>query len=119
VNFSSKVINKVNYKYDAIGRVTDRTLNTGVIDFITKYSFETGKTVGSVVNTTTKVKEIDNNGNKIAYTYDPNGNIATITENGKVINYTYDQLNQLTREDNEKVTPILNIRIIEYKFLRI
>ncbi|KOA20845.1 tRNA nuclease WapA precursor [Clostridium homopropionicum DSM 5847] len=93
--------NKVNYKYDAIGRVTDRTLSTGVIDFITKYSFETGKTVGSVVNTTTKVKEIDNNGNKIAYTYDPNGNIATITENGKVINYTYDQLNQLTREDNQ------------------
>ena len=90
--------NKVNYKYDNLGRLTDRTLYTGIKDFVTKYSFEAGAAANT---TTTRVSEIDNNGNKITYSYDKNSNIKTITENGKVITYHYDELNQLIREDNK------------------
>ncbi|QGU96697.1 hypothetical protein GOM49_17845 [Clostridium bovifaecis] len=84
--------------YDSLGRLTDRALNTGIFNYNTKYAFEAGAAAGT---TTTRVSEIDNNGKKIAYTYDQNGNIKTITEDGKVITYYYDGLNQLTREDNE------------------
>ncbi|MGY0374140.1 DNRLRE domain-containing protein [Clostridium sp. JNZ J1-5] len=100
--------NWVNYKYDNLGRLTDKSLNTGLSDFITKYTFEAGKLTNT---TTTKVSEIDNNGKKISYSYDANGNIKTITEGGKAITYYYDELNQLTREDNE----ILN-KTITYSY---
>ncbi|MCY6370620.1 RHS repeat protein [Clostridium ganghwense] len=50
---------------------------------------------------------MDNNGKKITYTYDANGNIQTITENGKVIKYYYDELNQLVREDNKVLDKII------------
>ncbi|NFF62182.1 RHS repeat-associated core domain-containing protein [Clostridium botulinum] len=89
--------NHVNYKYDTLGRTTEKTIDTGIAKVTTKYSFEKGKNS----NTTTKVSEIDNNGKKIAYTYDVNGNIETITDGGKKITYTYDELNQLTKEQNE------------------
>lgn len=89
----------MNFKYDNLGRLTDRTLNTGgAVNFTTKYSFQAGVDANT---TTTKVSELDNNGSKILYTYDPNGNIETITESEKVIKYYYDGLNQLTREDNK------------------
>ncbi|MGY0374216.1 polymorphic toxin type 8 domain-containing protein [Clostridium sp. JNZ J1-5] len=100
--------NWVNYKYDNLGRLTDKSLNTGLSDFITKYTFEAGKLTNT---TTTKVSEIDNNGKKISYSYDANGNIKTITEGGKAITYYYDELNQLTREDNQ----ILN-KTITYSY---
>ncbi|MCD3298167.1 LamG-like jellyroll fold domain-containing protein, partial [Clostridium botulinum] len=89
--------NHVNYKYDTLGRTTEKTIDTGIAKVTTKYSFEKGKNG----NTTTKVSQIDNNGKKIAYTYDANGNIETITDSGKKITYTYDELNQLTKERNE------------------
>jgi hypothetical protein len=54
--------NKVNFKYDNLGRLTHRTVNTGVVDFVTKYSFEAGKEENI---TTTRVSEIDNNSKKI------------------------------------------------------
>ncbi|QGU96846.1 DNRLRE domain-containing protein [Clostridium bovifaecis] len=90
--------NWINYKYDSLGRLTDRKLNTGVTNFTTKYAFEAGVAANT---TTTRVSEVDNNGKKIAYTYDQNSNIKTITEDGKVITYYYDGLNQLIREDNK------------------
>ncbi|URZ05295.1 DNRLRE domain-containing protein [Clostridium felsineum] len=47
-----------------------------------------------------KIGTVDNNGNKISYTYDGNGNIETVTEAGKTIKYTYNELEELKREDN-------------------
>jgi hypothetical protein len=44
-----------------------------LVNFTTKYSFEAGATANT---TTTRIKEIDDNSKKIAYTYDPNGNIS-------------------------------------------
>ncbi|MBM7570649.1 DNRLRE domain-containing protein [Aquibacillus albus] len=41
--------------------------------------------------------------NLISYTYDANGNIETITEDGKTITYHYNELDELIREDNEKL----------------
>ncbi|KLU74971.1 DNRLRE domain-containing protein [Clostridium botulinum] len=89
--------NHINYKYDTLGRVTEKTIDTGIAEVTTKYNFEKGKNG----NTTTRVSEIDNDGKKIAYTYDANGNIETIIDNGKKITYTYDELNQLIKERNE------------------
>ncbi|CDM67294.1 Hypothetical protein CM240_0115 [Clostridium bornimense] len=49
----------------------------------------------------TRIASMDNNGKKISYTYDANGNIETITENGKTIKYYYNELNEVVREDNQ------------------
>ncbi len=76
-----------------------------MVNFTTKYSFEAGATANT---TTTRIKEIDDNSKKIAYTYDPNGNIKTITEGNNQIIYYYDALNQLIQEDNQ----VLNKTVI-------
>ncbi|WP_278335194.1 RHS repeat domain-containing protein, partial [Clostridium beijerinckii] len=105
--YSSK--STINSKYDPIiGRLDTRTINSGANSFVTKFNYENVKEVDGVTTTTTKVKSIDNNGENIAYTYDPNGNIESITENNKKIAYTYNEVNELTREDNQ----VLNKTIV-------
>lgn len=59
----------------------------------------------------TRIASMDNNGKKISYTYDANGNIETITEDGKTIKYYYNELNEVVREDNQ----ILN-KTITYSY---
>ncbi|MBZ9686131.1 hypothetical protein G9F72_007265 [Clostridium estertheticum] len=96
--------NGVKYLYDSIGRLKDRTISTGTLNnqsLKTSYEYQPGKVVATKTSTTTQVKSIDNDGKKIEYTYDKNGNIETITENTKVIKYYYNELNELTREDNQ------------------
>ncbi|AOR23440.1 RHS repeat-associated core domain-containing protein [Clostridium taeniosporum] len=94
----------INNSYDSIGRLEQKSINSGVNSFVTNYSYLDG------INgaTTTKIESIDNNGKSIAYTYDPNGNIETITENNKKITYSYNELNELIREDNQ----VLNKTIV-------
>lgn len=57
--------------------------------------------MNQVSTTTNKVASIDNGGNKIEYTYDKNGNIATIKQASKITSYQYNELNELVREDNQ------------------
>ncbi|MCY6370630.1 RHS repeat domain-containing protein [Clostridium ganghwense] len=90
--------NRLNYKYDNLGRLEERKLSTGKTDFSTTYEFEAGKEANT---TTTRVSKISNDGKEITYTYDANGNIETIIQDGKAIKYYYDELNQLIREDNK------------------
>ncbi len=85
--------------------IVEKTAVGESVNFTTKYSFE-----AAANTTTTRVKEIDNSLKKIAYTYEPNGNIKTITQDGKQIIYYYDALNQLIQEDNQ----VLNKIVIYY-----
>ncbi|MBM7871480.1 RHS repeat-associated protein [Clostridium pascui] len=107
--------NSVLLNYDTLARLKDSTINTGEASFKTSYEYEAGAKANS---TTEKVSVLDNNGEKIGYTYDKNGNIETITynkgegtENQKKIYYTYNELNELIREDNE----LLN-KTIKYSY---
>ena len=59
--------------------------------------------------TTEQVKSIDNNGKKIEYTHDKNGNIETIIENSKKIKYYYNELDELIREDNQVLDKTITI----------
>lgn len=93
--------------YDAVGRLTGKSIYTGSTTYNTSIGYKTGVNGSS----TAQVATISNNGSGITYTYDANGNIETITENSKVIRYTYDELNEVTREDNQ----ILN-KTITYSY---
>ncbi|WP_270563050.1 DNRLRE domain-containing protein [Clostridium beijerinckii] len=96
--YSSK--STINNTYSPeIGRLKQRSINSGANSFVTKYNYMNG--INGAGSTTTKISSIDNNGKGIAYTYDPNGNIESITENNKKIAYTYNEANELTREDNQ------------------
>jgi RHS repeat-associated protein len=83
--------------YDAIGRLTGKSIYTGS----TAYNTSIGYKAGANGSATTQVESVNNNGNGISYTYDANGNIETITENDKEIKYYYDELNEVIREDNQ------------------
>lgn len=51
--------------------------------------------------TTLLLKEINNNGKKLSFTYDAVGNIVTISENGvQKVKYMYNALSELTRVDS-------------------
>ena len=54
--------------------------------------------------TTLLLKEINNNGKKLSFTYDAVGNIVTISENGvQKVKYMYNALSELTRVDSAYV----------------
>ena len=80
--------------YDAIGRVTHKTISIGEKTYTTEYGYLSG-----ISGTTTKIGYIDNNKNKITYSYDKNGNIETVTEAGKTTRYSYNELNELVKEE--------------------
>ena len=73
------------YTYDLLGNVTSVTTETGLV---TRYSYLPG---------TEKITEVlYNDGNKVSYTYNPNGYVACKTDiYGVTLNYKYDSLNRL------------------------
>lgn len=88
---------QIEYFYDGLGRLQGRTVHLQSKAFDTTYTYKDGQTG----QTTSQLQEVDNNGVKISYQYDVNGNITSIADNGKSISYEYDELNQLTRENNQ------------------
>ncbi|MBM7868536.1 RHS repeat-associated protein [Clostridium pascui] len=103
----------VSINYDELGRLRYKSINPEGTSFKTSYQYETGEKSNS---TTTKVSELDNNGQKIEYSYDDNGNIEVISYikamfEATKIYYTYNELNELIREDNE----VLN-KTIKYSY---
>ena len=81
----------VTYTYDALGRVTQATNSNNTK---TQYTYTTGGLVKTIKNYTGTTLTSSS-----AYTYYPNGNVATDTENtGKVTTYLYDDLGRLTSE---------------------
>jgi RHS repeat-associated protein len=100
-NVVSYLINT--YEANKIGRLENKTINTGSANYSTAYEYTQGKEEDTKT-TTTKVKSITNKGSKISYEYDKNGNITTISQDDiVVITYHYNELNELTREDNNVI----------------
>ena len=98
--------NKAGYGYDALGRVSTRTLTVNGGNYVSTYEFEAGgQGTGSE---TALVSGITQPNYNIYYTYDNVGNIATeYIEKpeyplGRVIYYHYDKLGQLIRTDNQR-----------------
>lgn len=81
--------------YDALGRMTARTWNTGAA-FTTSYNYKAGVN-GSK---TSQLASVNNNGRTISYTYDASGNITAITDAAGTTTYAYNELNWLIRENN-------------------
>jgi len=93
------------YENNKLGRVEEKTVNTGSTNFNTTYTYKQGAN-GS---TSTKIDTMSNGTlGAIAYTYDANGNIETITQGGNQIKYNYNELNEVIREDNQ----VLNKTIV-------
>lgn len=84
------------YHYDAYGRryISDRSSGA----FKTTYRYAVNA-AGQPVN---RMEAVENNGKKIQYTYDNNGNIRTIQDEAGVTTYHYDALQRLIREDNAR-----------------
>ena len=96
----------ITYSYDALYRLSGKTLKTPANWTITTgYAFR-----GTSTNTSMLVSNysstVNVNGSfaitSYVYTYDVDGNITQISDsNGNTISYEYDNLGQLTRENNE------------------
>ncbi len=97
---------KMKYNYidpasgKSVGRLYNKSIEVnGKSIYTTSFSYKKGYiTVGNA--STNVIDQIDNNGNKIQYDYDKNGNIQTITAEGKVLSYDYNEFNELIRENN-------------------
>ena len=94
--------NKVAYAYDAIGRVSSRTVTAAGHAYATAYGYATGNNGSG--NTTTLISSLTQTGENFTYTYDDVGNIASVVQNNKTTAYTYDALGQLTRVDDPSDT---------------
>ncbi len=68
--------NKVGYGYDALGRLSTRTLTVGGLHYTTTYGFEAGG--HGAGSTTALVSSITQPGQNFTYTYDNVGNIASV-----------------------------------------
>ena len=92
---------KVEYTYDALGRVAARKLTNGGNAYETAYTFVKGAEEYGPNATTPLVASIRQgdgaNAMNFAYEYDSRGNIVQENRNGKVTTYSYDALGQLIR----------------------
>ena len=70
---------KISYTFDTLCRVTRKTIHLKDKTYPVDYTFVPGRKAGI---TTLLLKEINNNGKKLSFTYDAVGNIVTISENG-------------------------------------
>ena len=93
----------VSRTYDAYGRryISDRSSGA----FKTTYRYAVNA-AGQPVN---RMEAVENNGKKIQYTYDNNGNIRTIQDEVGVTTYHYDALQRLIREDNVRLNKTIII----------
>ena len=94
--------NKVAYAYDAIGRMTSRTVTAAGRAYATTFSYLAGSNGSG--NTTPLIASMTQSGETCSYTYDNVGNILTATRSGVTTSYTYDNLGQLTRVDDPSDT---------------
>ncbi|GFZ34395.1 hypothetical protein CSC2_49210 [Clostridium zeae] len=88
--------------YDIIGRLTNKKINSGLYNIWYDYKIANNQMA------TSKLQDINNNGNRIYYTYDANGNISTINDGGNIIKYYYNELNEVVREDNKGLNKTIN-----------
>jgi len=97
--------NTKTYNYDTLARLVNTQLKTAAgFNYNTSFTYAPG-IEGS---TSTRIKDMTNNGKTISYTHDNYGNIQTVTSNGKEIRYAYNELNELVREDNQVLNKTIN-----------
>ena len=94
--------NKVAYAYDAIGRMSSRTVTAAGHSYATTFNYLAGSNGSG--NTTPLVASMTQSGETCSYTYDDVGNILTATRNGVTTSYVYDNLGQLTRVNDPSDT---------------
>ena len=91
----------IGYAYDALGRLSGRTLSA--INKTQEYSYAQGGY--GTDSTTTLVESVTSGGITTSYVYDQNGNITELKRNGETVeSYTYDSLNQLKTVTRNGVT---------------
>ena len=88
-------VEKVTNKFDSLSRLSKRTVN----GLATNYTYKDLE--GN--QTTTLVKSIETSGITHTYEYDSLGNITSIYDGTNTTSYKYDNLNQLVRENNQKL----------------
>ena len=87
-------MSQVAHSYDALNRLSRRTLSSTATPYVTTYSYLQG---ANAKQTTELVSTLTNGSDSYSYTYDSVGNILTVSKNGNVVeSYGYDGLNQLT-----------------------
>ena len=85
--------------YDALGRVSKRTVKPGSIAYETTYSYRTGGY--GTGSTTPLVGVMTQTGETMTYYYDDNGNITTANRGGNNTTYVYNTINELVRVNDE------------------
>ncbi len=100
VKYNGSNSTKVNYTYDKLNRVTNRTVTNGAA-YASQFGYVQGATAYGSNATTPLVQSITQgsgaNALNFSYTYDSRGNITSETRNGVATTYEYDALGQLTR----------------------
>ena len=88
--------NKVSYVYDALGRISSRTLAVGGTGTTITYNYVDG---GYGPGSTTPLVEsiAQSNNESCSYTYDDNGNIIAAVRGTQTVTYVYDKIGQLIR----------------------
>ena len=88
--------NKVSYVYDALGRISSRTLAVGGTGTTITYNYVDG---GYGPGSTTPLVEsiAQSNNESCSYTYDDNGNIIAAVRGTQTVTYVYDKIDQLIR----------------------
>lgn len=91
--------NKVAYAYDALGRMSTRTVTVGGVASASTYSYVAG---GHGASSTSALVGAISQGNyeNCSYTYDDVGNIIAATRGDQTTTYAYDNLGQLIRAND-------------------
>ena len=93
---------KVEYEYDAYGRLKQKVTKNGTTAYKTEtYTYKSSENSGTStqIDTHKVVFNKDKQTYTYSYTYDNNGNIKTISDGGNTTTYAYDSANQLISED--------------------
>lgn len=95
---------KLNYTYDGLGRLTNKTILVGGGVSDTPNTLNTQYTYFDVGTdkTTSLLKTLQTPAGTYNYTYDAVGNITSISDGTYTTSYAYDALNQLARENDQK-----------------
>ena len=88
-------VEKVTNKFDSLSRLSKRNVN----GLATNYTYKDIE--GN--QTTTLVNSVETAAGTFTYTYDEVGNIQTVSDGTNTTSYKYDNLNQLVRENNQKL----------------